>query len=341
MTRIIFMGSPEEVVAPLRQLYELAAAVGDSRNSVPIACSARGIELVAVVSQPARPAGRGGRIEDPPVATFAKASQIKCLQPERARSEEFLAEFAALEPDIVITAAYGQILSDAFLAIPKIATINIHPSRLPAYRGATPIPAALLDGMTSTAISILFTVKKLDAGNIILQKDFPIESTETSGQLTSRLFAASGDMLIEALKILIADHQFKGTPQDESQVTLCKKIDKEMGAIDWALDAAVIENRFRAFEPWPGSWTMFAERRVAITEMRRVSHSTSRGTPGRFSFDKPSRSLVVQCGEGSVAISRLKPAGGKDMDAASFWNGLKEKTDVTFSSLSTQSQASL
>ncbi len=329
--RIIFMGSPAEVVAPLRLLCERASASKLVDRTVDASTEeSLGLELVGVVSQPARPSGRGGRLEDPPVATFAKAHQIKCLQPEKARSPEFLADLAALKPDIIITAAYGQILSDAFLAIPRIGTINIHPSRLPEYRGATPVPAALLDGLTTTAVTILFTIKPLDAGNIIVQKDFAIESTETSGQLTARLFEASGIMLLGVLKKLATDFEYNGTPQEDAKATFCKKITKDMGAIDWSESAQTIVNRYRAFEPWPGSWTILAERRVSITEMRPHLMAPASGPFGAIHFDKPSRSLIVQCGQGTVSIMRLKPSGGKDMDAASFWNGLKEKTNIAF-----------
>lgn len=317
MTRVVFMGSPEEVVAPLRQLFEQGGALG--------------LELVGVVSQPARPSGRGSKLADPPVASYAKEKGLSCLQPESAKSKEFLDEFRKLRPDIVVTAAYGQILSDEFLAIPTIGTINIHPSKLPAYRGATPVPAALLDGHKSTAVTILFTVKKLDAGNIILQKDFNIGPSETAGQLTSRLFGESGDMLLEALAKLAKEPSLTGSPQDDAKVSFCKKIEKEMGLIHWDQDAEVVLNRFRAFEPWPGSFTHCGERRVAITEMMMVSQNTKTvGQPGEFQFDRSTKAILVTCGRGQVLVRRLKPAGGKDMDAISFWNGLKDKTQTVF-----------
>jgi methionyl-tRNA formyltransferase len=317
MMRIIFMGSPEDVVSPLKYMWEHGSALG--------------FELVAIVSQPARPVGRGGKMQDPPVASYGKEHGIFCLQPESARAPEFLTELKSLHPDVIITAAYGQILSEEFLQIPKIGTINIHPSRLPQYRGATPVPAALLDGLTNTAVTILFTVKKLDAGNIILQKDFSISPEETAGSLTKRLFAESGPMLIEALQTLKQDAMFKGVPQNDAEATFCKKIEKEMGMIDWTRNAVTILNQFRAFEPWPGSWTLLGDKRVAITDMVLTSTGLSETAKfGTFQFDKPSKSLVVKCSQGAVAVRRLKPAGGKDMDAASFWNGLKDKSQVVF-----------
>lgn len=311
------MGSPDDVVAPLKHLHDHGRDLG--------------LDLIGVVSQPARPVGRGGKLQDPPVAMFAKEAGLLCLQPEIAKSLDFLQSMRELKPDIIVTAAYGQILSDEFLVIPSIATINIHPSKIPQYRGATPVPAALLDGLKSTAVTILFTVKKLDAGNIILQKDFEIGLNETAGVLTKRLFAASGEMLIDALKLLAKDPGFRGVPQDDSKATFCKKIDKDMGAINWASDATTVLNRFRAFEPWPGSWTAHGGRRIAITEMIELAGADKASTsPGAFSFDKPTKSLVVECASGVISIRRLKPAGGKEMDAASFWNGLKDKTMLRF-----------
>jgi methionyl-tRNA formyltransferase len=317
MLRVVFMGSPEDVVAPLGHLLK------HGRDA--------GFLLVAAVSQPARPVGRGGALQDPPVAAFAKQHDLLCLQPESAKSTEFLQELRSLSPDVIVTAAYGQILSDDFLKIPRLGTINIHPSRLPKYRGATPVPAALLDGLEYTAVTILFTVKKLDAGNIILQRDFAIESHETAGMLTRRLFAASGELLMEALRIISSDVAYQGVAQNDADATFCKKIEKDMGLINWGLNSAVIVNRFRAFEPWPGSWTFLGDKRLVITEMDLcLTHDGELRRAGSFGYDKAKKSLVVKCGKGLVCVRRLKPAGGKEMDAGSFWNGLKDKSETSF-----------
>lgn len=309
------MGSPVEVVAPLAALYENGPNLGHS--------------LVGVVSQPARPVGRGGQIQDPPVAVWSKEYSIPTLQPESAKSPDFLNQLRALQPDVIVTAAYGQILSDEFLKIPRRATINIHPSRLPHYRGAIPVPAAILDGLTETAVTVLFTVKKLDAGNIILAKNFAIGEDETAGQLTARLFQESSSLLLDALKKL-ENPDFTGTAQVDSEATFCKKIDKDAGAVTWTLDAATIVNRYRAFEPWPGSWTQMADKRIVITAMKKAQNPTTMLAPGAFLFDKASKALVVGTAQGYVQITGVKPAGGKAMDAAGFWNGLKDKNAPTF-----------
>lgn len=312
--RIVFMGSPEDVIAPAAYLKERGTPLG--------------FDLIGVVSQPARPVGRSSHLQDPPVAAWAKQEGLICLQPESAKSEDFQQALRDLKPDVLVTAAYGQILSETFLQIPTRATINIHPSRLPEYRGATPVPAALLDERTTTAVTVLFTVKKLDAGNIILCRDFAISSEETAGQLTARLFHESGPLLIQALDKL-RDTQFVGTPQDDARATFCKKIDKESGLIDWSLPASQIVARFRAYEPWPGSWTFLGDRRIGVTNMR-VASGTNSAAPGEFTWDKPSKSLRVNAGKDAVAITGVKPAGGKAMDAAGFWNGVQNKVPHRF-----------
>lgn len=314
--RLIFLGSPEPVLAPLKTLVEGAAQHGH--------------ELVGVVSQPARPVGRGQAPIDPPVAAYAKSIGLTVLQPESARDPAFLEAFAALAPDVAITAAYGQILSDAFLAIPKRGTINIHPSLLPKYRGATPVPAALLTGETTSGVTILFTVKKLDAGAIIAQESSPIAPSETAGELTNRYFELGAKMLLPALDKL-RDPAFTGVAQDERKVTLCRKIEKHDGLIDWELSADEIYNRFRAYEPWPGTFTFLAGRRIVVTEMKIEADTMSGLDPGTAILDKKHQAITVATGGGIVHLMKLKPAGGKVTPAPAFWNGLKDRSNVIFS----------
>ncbi len=312
--RLVYMGSPAEVIAPLQHL--LSEAKG------------HGHEVVAVISQPAKPAGRKMTLTDPPLAAFAKEQGIACLQPIKASDPGFLVELRALKPDIIITAAYGQILTTAFLAIPSRATINIHPSMLPKYRGAIPVPAALLDGLTETGVSILFTVKALDAGNLILQKAYAIETAETAQDLTARMFDVSGPLLLEALEKL-KDLSFAGTVQNEAEVTFCKKIAKTDGAIDWTKSAAVLTNEYRAFQPWPGVYTERQGVRIVLEEIGPAVSETSL-VPGEFYYDKKRKALLVGTAEGHIAVSRLKSAGSKSMDAAGFWNGLKAQGHQNF-----------
>jgi methionyl-tRNA formyltransferase len=311
--RVVFLGSPKEVIKPLERLIDL------DRQSK--------IQLVCVISQPARPAGRKRLLTDPPVATFSKEQGIPTLQPESARDEEFLCQFAALRPDIAITAAYGQILSQKFLSIPNRATINIHPSMLPKYRGATPVPAAILAGDKESGVSILFTVKALDAGNIIIQEKSPVADDEVAGEMTERLFDRGGCLLEAAIERL-KDREFAGQPQDEGEVSHCRKINKEDGLINWRLSAQEIHNRHRAHQPWPGSYTFLDQRQISIVEMTPPLQAQSPGDPGSFEYVKTLSALIVATGAGHLGIKKLRIAGGKDMDASSFWNGIGQKVAI-------------
>ncbi|NRA44944.1 MAG: methionyl-tRNA formyltransferase [Oligoflexales bacterium] len=309
--RIVYMGSPASAVKPLAYLLE---HLGDEH------------ELLGVVSQPAKLVGRGRKKapQDPPVAQYAKERQLAVLQPQKARDIGFLEELKKWEPDLMVTCAYGQILSEDFLAIPKRGTINIHPSRLPLYRGATPIPAALLSGESSTAVTILFTVKALDAGNIITQKEFSIGGTETAAELTDRLFFESGPLLMEAIAKL-KDSSFVGTVQDESKVTHCRKIYKNQGFIDWNASAKEIYNRFRAFYPWPGSYTYLAGKRVLIESMSLGSeeqeNAVTQVRAGSCHYDKNNELILIKAGVGCIGIQQMKASGSKSCNAKSFWNG--------------------
>lgn len=311
--RLLFMGSPAEVISPLQSLLE----------------PGRPDTLIGVVSQPARPAGRKQVLTDPPVAEFAKANNIPCFQPEKASSPEFLETLRTLAPDVIITAAYGQILSTAFLQIPKRATVNIHPSLLPAYRGATPIPAALLDGCSETGVSVLFTVKALDAGAIIVQRTFAIDRYETNAGLTPRLFAASAPLLAVALDRL-RDPAFEGVPQDESKVTFCRKIAKTDGEINWTKPALQLSHEHRAYQPWPGTYASLAGQRLVIEDLRIADDQAGALKPGEFILDKKHKALRAGTVDGQLLILRLKPAGSKSLDVLSFWNGAKIKDKGSF-----------
>lgn len=311
--RIIFLGSPSEVLPVLEHLVNLPRSEH---------------QLVAVVSQPSRPFGRKRHLKDPPVAERAKELGILTLQPEKAREARFLAELHDLKPDLMITAAYGQILSEEFLAIPKRGTINLHPSLLPKWRGATPVQSALWNGETQTGISILFTVKKLDAGAIIAQEATEITANETASELMTRLFAR-GTKLLESAFTQLAIDGFTGQPQDETQATHCKKIAKEDGAIRWGSSAAQIFNQFRACQPWPGVFSHINTKRIVITTMS-LSDQPVDLKPGHFVWHKPSKSLLVGTGAGQLRLEGLKPEGSKALDALAFWNGQKIDGEGTF-----------
>ena len=313
--KVIFMGSPDLVLEPLKELQRLHD-IGR-------------IELLGVVSQPAKPKGRRKKMTDPAVAEYAKSSGIPVFQPSSAKSADFLDEMRRLEPDLFITAAYGQILSEEFLAIPMRGTINLHPSLLPRYRGATPIQTSLLNGDTETGITILFTVRQLDAGAIIVQHQAKVLADENAEQLGLRMFKLGAELLSEAFEKL-KDPEFTGVPQQEP-ITHCRKILKEDGLIDWGQASHEVLNRFRAFSPWPGSFTHCLGKRVIITSMKSGSEDAETlSENGDFCYIKRVKSLVVRCGDGVVYVDRVKPAGAKEQEAGVFWNGLKLKDKGAF-----------
>ena len=182
------------------------------------------------------------------------------------------------------------------------------------------MPAALLDGHKHTGVTVLFTVKALDAGNIILQEPFEIGPEETAHDLTSRLFKESGPLLIKSLEKL-KDPNFAGEAQDVTKVTLCRKIAKTDGAIDWSKKAKNIWQEYKAFQPWPGIYTERAGVRVVLEDISPALAPNLKA--GEFFYDKAAKALLVGTGEGQLAIKRLKSAGSKSMDAASYWNGLR------------------
>lgn len=317
---ILFLGSPQAVIAPLKHLMDQESQLG--------------LKIVGIVTPLAKPSGRKLTLKDPPLATFAKEQGLNLLQTKNVNDTEFLRAITDLNVDIIITAAFGQILSDQFLITPKRAVINIHPSLLPLYRGATPVQSSLLDKQTVTGVTILFTVRDLDAGAIIAQKQAEIYPNEKSTELTDRLFAASADLLIESL-LKLKDPDFKGSEQDPKGVTHCKKIRKTDGQIQWTQTSENIFAAFRAYDGWPGIFTFFQSKRINLVEIELCNKPEHQDLfasinglhkPGHFFFDRNSKVLLVLTSTGLICIKKLQSEGGKTIDGSAFWNGFKDKT---------------
>lgn len=311
--RILFMGSPDEVIPILKELETLKQTGY--------------LKYLAVVSQPAKPSGRKKKLVDPPVAVYSKDKGLPLHQPVKASSPEFLEIFRELAIDTVITAAYGQMLSDNFLAIPKLATINFHPSKLPKYRGASPVQSALFKGEGSTALTVLYTIKKMDAGNIILQENLPIGENETAAELLPRSFQFGATLVKKALE-LVSDPNFSGTPQNENDVTHCTKFTKDDGKVFWDNDGHEIYNQYRAFIMWPGSYSFISGKRIVLSQMKLSSERSL--TPGKISYDKKNKVIIVGTGGCNLHLLKLKPEGSKEQSADAFWNGLKQADKKEF-----------
>ena len=298
--RIIFPGTPDFGVPALTKIA--------SKHDV-----------VACVCQPDK-AGARGKIEFCPVKKFALSHNIPLYQFEKISRDgaEILTE---LQPDIMVTAAYGQILSQQIIDIAPHGIINIHGSLLPELRGAAPIQYAVLQGLKTTGITILNTVRRVDAGDIILQKSLEILPYETNGELFCRMAELGAQAVIEALE-LIEQGKATYTPQNEDKATFCSKITAEQEQIDWNLPSEQIINLVRALNPSPPAWTLHEGRRLKIYALR-PSNEQYRGEAGQV-VAVTKKSLSVMCGDGSaVNVTELQAENSKRMDINSFLNGHK------------------
>lgn len=308
--RVLYMGSPLEAIPPLQKLCELQAQ--------------EQIELVAVVSKEHKQPDLSS------VAGFALERGLRLFCPLRASSVDFIKQLQDLNIDVILTAAYGQLLSSDFLTLAKRATINIHPSLLPRHRGASPVPAALLAGDQETGVTICFTVQALDAGNIILQEQMPIPPHTNHKQLLKHLFELGANLLPAALQQL-QDPSFIGMPQDKSLITTCYKIKRRDGGIDWHWQAKEIYRRYLAFSHWPEIFTYWNGRRVVLkkvglAQQEKISGLDARSTsPSCGEFVCADDVLQVQTGEGILNVHTLQVEGKAITSASAFANRVRQQ----------------
>ena len=230
--RLVFLGSPPFATAVLARLV------------------ASPFRPELVITQPAREQGRGRKLAESPIAALARAHAIELLEPETVRDEAVLARLRALAADVYLVVSYGEILRPEFLALPRVVALNVHPSLLPRHRGATPIPAALLAGDEVTGVAIQKVARELDAGELLLVRETPIEPGETAGELAARLSTWSGELVLEALAE-VESGRARYVAQDHARATYCKKLTKEDGRLDWTRPAVELERRVRAMNPGP------------------------------------------------------------------------------------------
>lgn len=302
--RILFWGTPDYAVPSLRAL------IGESHD------------VVAVVTQPDRPAGRGREMREPPVKTIARAEMVQVIQPESARDERFIAQIRDIQPEISVVVAYGQILTRQVLDIPENGSINAHASLLPELRGAAPINWAIARGHTRSGVTIMRMVEQMDAGPIICQVEEPIRDDETASDLWARLSELSAGMLIETLALL-ENGEVKETPQDDARASHAPRITRADARIDFSAPAQAVANLIRGMDEVPGAWTTHRGselklfRPVPLTE---VTHAAAPGTILDASTLAAER-IVVACGAGAVAIGEVKPAGKRRMTAVEWLHG--------------------
>ncbi len=275
---------------------------------------------LALVTQPDKPVGRHQTLSPPAIKVEALAAGIPVYQPEKIG--DIAAELAALEPEILVVMAYGQILRKNILTLASQAIINLHASLLPKYRGAACVQATIDAGDAETGITAMHVVRALDAGDVIGSRAIPITADETGGSLHDRLGELAPWVLAEALAKL-ADGTATRVPQDEAASSYVSKLEREDGKIDWSRDAAAIGRRIRAYDPWPGTFSVAIEggreKRLKIFPPVAVLQQT--GSPGQVS--SADGHLVVGCGSGSILLETVQPEGGKRMSAADYLRGRK------------------
>jgi methionyl-tRNA formyltransferase len=304
--RIVFAGTPDFAAESLKALLQQAAH-----------------QVIAVYTQPDRPAGRGRELRASPVKELALSHRIPVLQPTTLRSDEAIAELKELRPDLMVVAAYGLLLPQAVLDIPRLGCLNVHASLLPRWRGAAPIQRAILAGDRETGITIMQMEAGLDTGPMRYKERCPISPNDTGGSLHDRLALLGGEALVAALELLV-DGELPSEPQDASQATYAAKISKEEARLDWSLPAAELGRRIRAYNPVPVAFTTLAGQPVRIWEASACDEATT-APPGMI-IAANREGLRVAAGGGSVLlIETLQLPGGKPLSILQILNARRDQ----------------
>ncbi len=298
--RIVFMGSPEFALPTLNALAGRYPVVG-------------------VVTQPDRPAGRGRTLKPPPVKLLADRLGLPVIQPERLRAAEAIAQLQAWEPDLIVVAAYGQILRPAVLNLPALGCLNVHASLLPRWRGAAPIQAALLNGDDETGVTIMMMDPGVDTGPILSQRAIPILPDDTAGTLGERLAELGAALLLDTLPDYLSGN-LRPQPQDESRATLAPVLTKADGALDFTQPANSLARRVRAFNPWPGTYLTWQGAPLKVLRARAVPAPVSH--PGRFTIYRGMP--AVEALDGLLLLEEVQPAGRKVLSGVDFLRGARQ-----------------
>lgn len=294
--RIVFFGTPDFALPSLRTL-------------------AARFDVALVVTRPDRPVGRGGRLTAPPAAGVARDLDLDLFQPPNPNHPEAVQAIGSYEPDAVVCVAYGRILGTALRRLASPGILNAHPSLLPAYRGASPIQAALLQGAGETGVSLIRLVRALDAGPIVAVEPTPIGPGETAADLHTRLAAQTASLLVRVLPGWAAGNLAE-QPQDESRVSLTRPLERADADLDLRQSASELYNRWRAFQPWPGVRVRAGDTICALLDVR---CSDEKLDPGQVRMHDDT--LLLGCGSGSLAVRAIQPAGRKRTAAAAFARG--------------------
>lgn len=277
-------------------------------------------EILEVVTQPDKPAGRGMEIRSCPVAEFANKNHLKLFQPISVKKTDVIEHFKKLGPDLVVVVAYGKILPKDLLNIPPLGCINVHASLLPKYRGAAPINWAIVNGEKETGVTTQKISEELDAGDVLLLARTPIGEKETSSELYERLSTMGAKLLIETIE-KIEHGKIKPTPQDHSKATYAPIIKKEDGRIDWSLSAAAILNRIRGFYPWPGTFMTLDGKQLKIYSANVIDRNVDAKCG---EIIEAGEKFVITCGCGALELLEVQLEGKRRMNAKDFLRGYKK-----------------
>lgn len=298
-TRVVFMGSPDFALSTLRQL-------------------AQHYQVVGVVTQPDRASGRGRELKAPPVKTLAQELNIPVMQPQKLREPDAMQQLLEWNPDLIVVAAFGQILKKDVLDMPKYGCINVHASLLPRWRGAAPINAAVLAGDEETGVTIMKMDVGLDTGPMLSMKKIRITPDDTAGSLFEALSTLGADLLIDTLPAYM-DGKISPQPQPEEGATYAPMLKKEDGRLDFDHSALELERRIRAMNPWPGAWFEWEGNLLKVARGA-VSEARGKGVGSRFIVEgRP----AVMCADGALILEEVQPSGKKIMPGKAFLSGTR------------------
>jgi methionyl-tRNA formyltransferase len=299
MTRIVFMGSPEFAVPILRKLADKYQVVG-------------------VVTQPDRPSGRGRNLKSPPIKLLAEELILPVIQPPKLHEPEAMENLRHWAPDLIVVAAFGQILRAEVLSLPHFGCVNVHASLLPRWRGAAPIQAAILNGDEQTGITIMLMDPGIDTGPIISQASIPISNEDTAGTLTSKLSELGANLLIDSLTGYL-DDTLRPRPQDGSLATFAPMLKKESGLLDFKQSSVDLERKIRAFNPWPGTYTFWKEQILKIHRAHAIQSSLE--PVGKRIVYQEFPAIITS--QGILVVEELQPAGKNSMPGNIFLRGAR------------------
>ncbi len=314
--RIVFFGTPEFAVPTLAALVEAGEAP------------------LLVISQPARPVGRGRKLRDPPVAAWAREHGLAVEQPEKVRGKAFLGGIRALEPDVAVVVAFGQIFRRRLLELPRLGCVNLHASLLPRYRGAAPIQAAIVAGETVTGVTTMVMERGLDSGPMLFQEEVAVGPEESTPELAARLAEVGAELMVRTLRRFAAG-DIEPQPQNHELATVAPMIKKSDGIVDWRRPAGEIFNRLRAYTPWPGLVSELRGKPVKILRGRSAApgEAVAPGVapePGAI-LGRAGGRMLVAAGDGTMfALERLQLPGKKPVSAVDFMNGARIESGERF-----------